>query len=213
MNKIAFLILTSFYCLITCGQNSKTDFGIELTPTITSLVVKHFSDDYDPRLSFSTGINVERFINPQFSLKSGLNFERKGSKEHVLLTDDFGKLIGNREIKENSDYLILPILISTYTNGKIKFYVNAGPFLGFLIKNKTIFSAVGDLPKQTITSNANMKRIDLGLSFGVGLRIPLSNVFLFDLGIINNKGLLNTNKIESIKTNSYGFQLGIKYYL
>ena len=213
MNKITFLILTSFFCLITYSQNSKTNFGVQLTPTITSLIDKPFSGHYDPRLSFSTGIIVERFITPQFSLKSGLNFERIGAKVNILLIDEFGALTGTREMKINSDYLTLPILISSYTKGKSKFYMNTGPFFGFIISNKTIWSATGDYPKQTLTGDKNMKRINLGFTFGFGLSIPLSDVFLLDLGLRDNMGLLNTSKIGSIKTNSYGFQIGIKYNL
>ncbi len=193
------------------GQNPKTNLGLEFTPTITSLAVKPLSGNYDPRISFSTGLNIERFLNSQISLKAGLNYERKGSRGDFLFIDEFGNLVGTREMKINSDYLTLPVMISSYTKGKTRFYMNAGPFLGFLIRNKALYSAIGDHPEQTIDITENMKRIDLGFSIGFGLYIPIGDVLLLDLGIRDNMGLLNTSKEGSVKTNSYGFQLGVKY--
>lgn len=196
---------------MTYGQNSKINVGLEFTPTITSLGGKSMISNSDSRMGISTGLSVERFLNSNISIKSGLNYERKGSKTSTLLTNDLGELIGTQELKLNFNYLTLPILISSSTEGKTKFYINAGPFFGFLISHKRKVSAVAGHPKNSFDDTESMKRIDLGFSLGCGLNIPFGDAFLLDLGLRDNMGLFNIDKNGSIKTNSYGFQLGIKY--
>jgi opacity protein-like surface antigen len=217
MNKFALLIPMFLCCLISYGQNSKTTIELELTPTIVSIKAT-LGNAYDPRLSFTTGFTLERLINNHFSLKTGLNYERKGAKQYALIDDEFGSLLGTREIKINQDYLTMPILISSYTEGKAKFYLNAGPFLGLMLSNKTIFGAIGGHPKETI-NDTNIRKIDLGFIFGAGVNITINENIILDIGLRNNMGLFNTSKIDlaingiqySNKTNSFGLQLGIKF--
>ncbi len=203
---------------MTYSQDSKFVVGFELTPTVISLRGNSMVDDNDVRLSTSTGLSFEYYIDRSFSLKSGLAYERKGAKSSIVLRDETEVILGNQDIRVNYDYLTLPILASFATKGKTKLFVNAGPYFGFLISQKMKYSAVGSYPEITTNNIDYSRRIDFGLSMGFGLYIPLTEKLLFDLGLRENLGLLNTSKTEviydgSIKTNSFGLQLGLKYKL
>ena len=218
MRKIAFLILTTINCLMTYGQDTKIIVGFDLTPTVTSLRGNSMTDDYDARFSISTGLTFEYIIYKNISIKSGLAYERKGSKSSIFIMDETEPILENQDIRLNFDYLTLPILVSVATKGKTTLYVNAGPYFGFLLSQKIKYSAVGSYPEMTVDNLDYSRRMDFGLSIGLGLNIHLTKKLLLDLGLRETWGLLNTSKTEviddgSIKTNSFGLLLGLKYKL
>ena len=69
-----------------------------------------------------------------------------------------------------------------------KFFVNGGPFLGFLLsaENKADIPSVGQ-----ITDNGNSKNIDVGLSFGIGTKIYINDKSDLNIELRENLGLLN----------------------
>jgi opacity protein-like surface antigen len=198
------------------SQDSKIAVGVELSPTTCSLRGNAFVDNHDSRLGFSTGLSIDYFLTSQFSIKSGLAFERKGSKIDMYMLDGSGNEMGTQEAKFNYDYLTLPILASYSTKGKTKFYIDAGPYLSFLLGQKTTYEAVGSIPERTEDGSESTKKIDLGLSVGAGLYIPLGDNLILDLGLRDNLGLINVSSVSifddgSIKTNSLGLKIGLKY--
>lgn len=195
-------------------QDSKMALGLEFSPVIVSLSETIPDENlFDPRLSYSAGLSLEYFVARQISLKTGLAYERKGAKGPGLFTDENGEPLNT---KSNYDYLILPLLGSWSANGKIAFYVNAGPYLGFLISQKSTYEAVGNQPEMKIDESEWSKKIDAGVSMGLGANIPLGDKLALDLGLKGSIGLINTSKRAflindvSIKTNSFGLQIGVK---
>lgn len=229
--KIAFLMV--FLYSLAYGQDSKFAVGFNVTPTITSLkgAIKppiSFNNGnngnvptifYGSQYSFSAGLSVEYFVCKHLSIKSGLAYERKGAQTYRYPMDDI--IDGywppnNMDKKMNFDYLTLPILGSFSTKGKIKFYMDAGIFLGFLVSQKDIIAADGSNPELINNNYAAVRKLDFGLSLGLGLRMPLTKKLLLDFGLCNNTGLINVNKTylsndAVLRTNSMGFQFGLKY--
>jgi len=216
MKKIVILLVVVIYCSKTFSQESKMTIGLELSPSIAWLRGNSMSGTVDMRFSYSSGLTTEYFFNSQISLKSGLSYERKGSKTAISMTDNKGLANGTMHVSNNYDYLILPVLASYSTKGEIKEFFNVGPYFGYLISQKTISSSYDNYPTKTIDNSANTKKIDFGLSLGCGMSIPVGDKFLFDLGFKGNFGFINTSKKETndhvlTKTNSFGLLIGLKY--
>lgn len=215
MKKIILFMLSLICGLIAHSQDSKVLIGVEATPTLAWLHYNPSIGTKDIRIGFSTGMTFEYIVVPHISIKSGLMYELKGMSTSIELTDESGSPMGNATFKANFNYLILPALASFSTRGKLKFYINAGPFLGILIGRKNITSG-GSFSPISSDLYSETKKLDFGISIGPGIYIPLGNKLLFDLGFEENLGLLNTykgnlNSSNKVKTNSFGFQLGLKY--
>ncbi len=216
MKKIAILFLTFLSCVTAYSQDAKVAFGLAFMPTTTSLSGNEVIDLYDARISFAAGTSLEYFVGPQFSLKSGLAFERKGAKAVWPYTDENGEPIGDLKTQLNYDYLIAPLAVSFSTKGRLKWYFDVGGYLGYLLRQKnTASSSVANISKQTEDFTDDAKRIDLGLSAGFGLNIPIGERWLFDVGLKGNLGLVNTSKLPivndgKVRTNSAGLQIGWK---
>jgi hypothetical protein len=133
-------------------------------------------------------------------------------------TDEYGNPIGELTFHSNFDYLTIPILGRLTFGKKIEFYVNAGPYLGYLLKQKDITEASGEYPKTEIDNTDNFEKLDFGLTTGLGMNYPLLEKLLLTVEIRNNLGLTNTSSLPvandgSIKTNSTSLLIGVTYRL
>jgi hypothetical protein len=218
MKKITFLFLSLVWSYSSYCQKSKITLGLELTPTMNSIRGNSFVNSFNPLFSFSTGLNIEYIINDKYSIKSGLTYDKKGAKTEIDYRDANGGPLTPIDVRENFNYLVLPILGSFSSHGNTKFYFDAGPYIGFLLSQKEIWESNGSFPGKTSDYTASTKKIDLGLSLGLGVKIPLKDHWLILVGLKENLGLINTSKYlavdnSSVKTNSFGIQLSFKYKL
>jgi hypothetical protein len=215
MKRILIFLLAVILCSKTFSQDSKLLLGLELSPTMTWLRGNSRLGAVDLRFSYSAGLSAEYLVIPQISLKSGISYERKGSKFDLSMSDETGPL-GTMDVYDNFDYLVLPILVSFSTKSKVKNYFDAGPYIGYLMSHKTIMSSYGDIPEATINNYSNTEKIDFGLSIGCGFSVPIGDNLLCDLGMKGNLGLIKTNKKDKSdnvlsKANSIGLLIGLKY--
>lgn len=134
-------------------------------------------------------------------------------------TDISGNPLGKITITINTnfDYLTLPILVRATFGKKVQFFLNAGPYFGYLIK-QTFVSKGTNFPTTTSDNTSLDKRFDTGISTGLGISVPIKTKFAFSFEIRNNLGLFNVSAVPvanngTIKTNSTNFLLGFTYKL
>jgi hypothetical protein len=160
---------------------------------------------FDAGIDFLIGASFEYYLNENLLLKTNLNYERTLLFDDISLTDKFGIIIGQVELTSNFDYLNIPIMAKYEFGNSKKFFVNGGPFLGFLLReeNKADVSSVG----QITTIDLINKKIDVGLSFGIGTKIYINDKSDLNIELRENLGLLNISDNEvyeggNLKTNS-----------
>jgi len=219
MDKLKTLFPTAiiFCSILSFGQVNKFDFGIEGGPSLASLRGNDFIKDFnDPTIGFSCGLTFQYNFQKLISIRTNIAFERKGSKSKIRATAIAGNPVGEITTHSNFDYLTLPILARLTFGNKVKFFVNVGPYLGYLIKQTYVTDAINEFPKSKTDNTSNFKRIDLGLTTGLGAGLPLNDKLLITLEIRNNLGLYNISSLPvandgTIKTNSTNLMFGIAY--
>jgi len=202
----------------TYGQTNKFDVGVEGSPSLIFLRGNDIIDNlHKPTIGFSGGLFFQYNFKKVVSLRTNIAFERKGSVLSSQTTDINGDPLGEITTNTNFDYLTLPILVRATFGKKVQFFVNAGPYFGYLIKQ--IFVSKGDNIPTTTSDNTSLdKRFDTGISTGLGLSIPIKTKFAFSFEVRNNLGLYNVSAVPvanngTIKTNSTNFLLGFTYKL
>lgn len=221
------LIFALFTTLFTYSQNSKLKFGFQTGLnyssyrgyTIPTSIYPVYSES--PSLAYLGGVTMEYKIKEKLSLRVELNYERKSQKGNntieIRLSIDDPSQVYNFETKRNYDYLVLPLLLKYCFTDQNTFYLNGGPFVGYLVQSKLTnnLDATGFNSPDSITTQDN-KRTDFGLSFGVGKKFEFSNTMTFNLEIRDNLGLTNTSKIGvwnggTVKTNSLNLMVGLAF--
>jgi hypothetical protein len=198
------------------GQTNKFDIGVEGSPTLTFLRGNAFIDKYHKStMGFTGGLSFQYNFKKIISLRTNIAFERKGSVLTSQTTDIIGNPLGEITTNTNFDYLTFPILVRATFGKKIQYFVNAGPYFGYLIK-QTFVSKRDNIPP-IISDNTSLdKRFDTGISTGLGFSVPIKTKFAFSFEVRNNIGLYNVSAVPvanngTIKTNSTNFLFGFTY--
>lgn len=210
MKRFIIVPLMLTFAISAFGQSSKLTVGIESATTISSMRGDDPFDYSHSQVGYGLAVTTSYSILPYLSVSTGLGFERKGAKtEEFLLLYDYKK--ETEKIHCNFDYLILPIKASLQTGKRIKGYVNAGVFIGYLLSYSERCNEE-EAPKLSKTSN--FKRFDGGITVGIGAYVPLYKKITLDIGAVENLGLRNIiSNNGDIKTNSVGILVGLKYTL
>jgi hypothetical protein len=224
MKKLLLSITFLLIVTLNYSQNSKIKFGIQAGLNYSNFrgydIPVQFEPVYSesPAFAFLGGLNFEYQIKEKLSLKLELNYERKSQKadNYIELTDINGFTKGyNYTSKKNYDYLVLPIMLKYNFTNKNSFYVNGGPFVGFLLKSNLTndLQNIDGLNNDPVeTTNLNNKT-DFGLSIGLGKTIEINEKNSIFIEIRENLGLTNTSKNKvwgngDVKTNSLNLIIG-----
>jgi len=213
------LLLISF---LNYSQKSKIKFGAQAGLNYSNFrgyevpVGPLYSES--PAFAFLGGLNFEYQFKEKLSLKLELNYERKSQKadNNIELTDLNGSTKSyNYTSKKNNDYLVLPILVKYSFSDKNSFYINGGPFIGYLLKSN-LTNDLGNIDGSNNdsfeTTNLN-NRTDFGLTIGLGKTIELNDKNSIFIEVRENLGLTNTSKNKvwgngEVKTNSFNLIIG-----
>lgn len=210
MKKVFFLVVLFAISSISFGQLIKSRFGVDLGPSLISLRGNSVLDNYhNEAIGFSSSIFYDGSFNNYFAIKTGLTFERKGSKVTAPGTDNLGNDIGLVTTNFMFDYITIPILLKATVGNNFKCFLNAGPYFGFLLSSK----AKTDNPNMVGSTSGFIKR-DNGFAVGFGVILPRKGQNNLSIELRRNIGNTNISKLPifnfgSIKTNSTCLLLGI----
>lgn len=199
------------------GQPNKFDMGIEGSASLIFLRGNDFIEEhYQPDIGFSGGLFFQYNFKKILSLRTNVAGERKGAMYKNQLTNSNGQHIGEETIHVKFGYLTVPVLVRASFGKKVQFFVNAGPYFGFLIRQiyeNQEYNIIADYTEDN-------KRFDTGISSGIGIIVPIKTKFAFSFEARNNIGLYNVSDPLSIvrnpgpiKTNSTNFLFGFTYKL
>lgn len=221
MKKVFVLLVFMTGCFTVTAQNSKFIIGIEAAAIRTLPWGEDVADRWKPQHNISPGLNLEYLLNTDFSIKTGLVYERKGwFASYVSSTIDRTQIWLSEHVT-NFDYLTVPMLFSYSSNGVARFYVNGGAYFGILLSNNTIIRVYGNYPEyvpseQKHDVSEDTKTLDFGFSFGCGLFLPMGERYAFDFGLRDNLGMVDWFKPEyegKSRINTIGIVASLKYYL
>jgi hypothetical protein len=193
------------------GKNSNTKDSIPGVVTITYFGGMNFNwnscEYFKEKYSYNTGVSAGFKLNFRLSAKSsfqtGLSFERKGytfndtSTVYYRYVED-GEPVNDLDTKVGIDYLVIPALLNLNVGNSSRFYINTGPYMGFMLNarvtGEAYYTTVNDgyyrYTKTTVYDDIGslIKGTDFGWVFGGGVTIPLNGKSAIDLGLRFSSG-------------------------
>ncbi|BDU27320.1 porin family protein [Flavobacterium sp. GSB-24] len=224
MKKITLLLfIISLITFKTTAQDSKVKFGIQGGLNYSSLRGYDSYVDNNPGFAYVLGFSFQHQIQENLSIKADLNYERKTqiSKgtievlEPTLPTEPFGTYKFKTTAYLN--YIVLPILLKYNFSGDKSFYINGGPYLGYLLKSGLKSNSnIPGLINENDEDTKNKKSIDFGFSAGIGKEFKLNGINQIYIELRENLGLTNISDTPvindgSIKTNSLNLLVGYTF--
>jgi hypothetical protein len=181
-----------------------------------------FSRGYTSRKGPFIGLSVEFRLQPHFYLRAEVNYASQGGQwngRQPVIIDLPGLavppgmvLYADFDNETILDYLEVPVLAGLTWGEKPRFFINAGPYVGFLVRAKTITGGMSTLylddsgtpllvPPDyqplppfsfdaTTDSKSDINDLSAGIAGGVGLALPTGPGELvfsvrFSLGLTN----------------------------
>ncbi len=220
---LTFISITFF--LFSKSQDKVFEYGLHAGLNLNTAFGTAVNKDYkDNLLGFNIGGHFKINTSNRFGIKAILHYEQNGwTYRSLTFENNTGTTFGKGDVLFKLNYIYLPILAEYSFGNKLKFYTDAGIFLGALLNNQIITKIKEPVPPNEITttkSKSDSRRpVNFGISFGAGLQIPFSPTLKLGVNILDDYGLLNINKptgsstSTTIKTNSLSLSLGIVFTL
>jgi opacity protein-like surface antigen len=221
MNRI--LTILSFILFGTTSslhaQNSMFDLGLEGGPNLSTMLISSTIFDFDPQPAiFGSGGFIFQYNFKNFlSLKTGISYQRKGYQlKDLSYTDNIGNPIGTATASSRLDYLTFPILVKASFGKKVNFFLNAGPYVGYLLQKTDRMKFNGSTTTdQADLGTAGYNRWDFGIAGGIGIAIPIRTFWVISVEARNYSGLVDIAQSSNTKwlTNTTDLRVGVAYKL
>jgi opacity protein-like surface antigen len=216
MKKTILVLASMVFCMALQAQFS---YGPKVGLNLANLS----GDDVDNNsmlISFNAGVFGNYGINDMFSVQAEVNYEGKGAKFDT----------GDEDVNMVLGYLTIPVLAKVTFGDNIKFYANAGPYIGLLMgatwdgeSEYEYQQYVGLDPVtfqpiyQTVTEKVkdSYKGTDFGAVIGAGAYFPLNDKmkimvdarYGLGLGTIAEKP--DQGDTPDVKTGTIGISAGL----
>ncbi|WP_343636161.1 porin family protein [Fluviicola sp.] len=214
-------IITLFFALgITSLQaqtSNRYDWGIEGGPNLSTFRAQEMPFfDISPAVYGSGGFIFQYNTKKILSFKTGFSYQRKGYQiKGLTFTDVDGNYLETGKAIVSLDYITLPLLVKASFGKKTQFFINAGPYGGFLLSAKGRYIYNGqENQKETFTND--VQRWDFGVASGIGIAIPIKEAWKIHAELRNYFGLIdlsNSGGGTGIYTNTTDLRLGVVYRL
>jgi len=198
MKKNLFILIAAIFLL---SIQSQAQIGLHVGYNFSKLsgITVPTGVDETYLSSFTAGAFYDKGLIPLLGVRIGLMYSPKGS--HLESGDDYSKNILN--------YLELPVLAKV----KLGPLYGLGGFYGaYALSGKSKYSIAGVEESEDLDFDANdIKRMDFGMKFGLGLQFGLGPVHIFAQGDYSF-GLNNLNDSgigNEIKNNVIGVSAGV----
>jgi len=160
--------------------------------------------------NFKMGINFQYAFVPNFVLVSELNYEQKGGNGDINYYNTLGDITLTYNKTQYLHYATLPVLFRLQYGNKLKPFIDAGFYYGFLINAWENPQIIGI--NHTVTNN--FSRSDAGICYGAGLTFQLNKQYTLSAEWRMNNGLMDISKTGNNSMNQSNiFQLSIHYFI
>lgn len=177
------LLVVSGLCTTAFSQTKgTTQFGVNIGLN-EATVTAGSQTNSDYRTGFNAGIIVEHYFSESWSIKGKALYDQKGWANGYInsATTDY-KL----------DYLTIPVLANWHFGHTKNWYLNFGPYVGFLL-NASVSAGNQDVKSFFNTTDA-------GLDLGIGVKFPVAEKTKFFIEVNGQGGIADIAKGNSGST-------------
>lgn len=201
MKKLLFslAILCAGYFSATAQEQPKFEFGGNVGynySTVTSTQATNSSF----RSSFNVGLSADYYFSDRWSIKTKLIYDNKGWNDGFINFEGGPNTTTNFHLS----YLTIPVMANWHFGRTRNWYLNFGPYAGFLLNAKE--TALSANIKQYFKST------DFGLAYGIGVKLPVSETAKINIEYDGQSGLsdiIKNNSGTSIRNARGAFNVGI----
>jgi opacity protein-like surface antigen len=205
MKKII-LVFIAALGFVTANAQNKGNIEFGFGAGLNRSTVSNNDGDYaDSNTSFNLGASADYYFSDRWSIKAKLFYDRKGWDNGTITNLDNGMTYTTNY---NLDYLTVPVMANWHFGRQRNWYLNFGPYAGFLLSAKeTSFD---------LDFKDNFKSTDFGLGLGIGVKIPVSEfikIYIEYDGQVGFSDIFDGQGDDNYTTSRDAFNVGINFML
>jgi len=203
MKKItlAIIVLLGFSLTVSAQKKGDVEFGLNIG--YNSSTVSDSYDAADSGVGYNFGGSLDYYISNSWSIKGKLIYDQKGW-DNGYIEDNSGSYITDF----NLNYVTVPVMASWHFGNTRNWYLEVGPYFGFLLNaEETRFGT-------DVSDGFNEN--DMGLAYGIGVKIPLNNklkLFLEYEGQSGFNDIFQENDYDAVTNSRSSFNIGLNFLM
>jgi len=179
MKKLLLLSVFAVIATLNINAQERDKGAIEIAPYVAYSSAFFNGDNvdaYETKSGVSYGVVGDYFFNDRWSIRSGVTYDAMGASIKGLGNDI------------DLDYISIPLNANWHFGSTRKWNLNFGLTPSFLTSAK-VEGQEGDIKNE-------VESFQLGVSYGIGYKIEVSDTFSVLITGQGNVGVSNINKIE-----------------
>ena len=199
---IATLLVGGFSTATFAQGKGAVEYGFNAGSNISTVVSSE--DNADSGNGFNVGFAADFYFSDRWSIKGKLIYDQKGWDNDVITDLDTGNTY---DTNYNLNYLTVPVMANWHFGKKRNWYLDFGPYVGFLMSAED--TRFGADVKEYFNST------DFGLSYGIGVKIPLNNKVKLSLEYEEQTGFSNVfkNATYNVTNSRSSFNVGLNFLM
>ena len=189
-------ILCALVVLVSIGATAQTkgdvEFGLNVGYNSSLVSVDNFSTENGDGLNI--GFATDFYFSDRWSIKAKLIYDQKGWNKGFYEEINNNPSSGNSYYitNYNLNYLTIPLMANWHFGSKRNWYLNFGPYAGFLLNAKETKGS------RDVTDRFNTT--DFGLALGIGVKIPLNEKLKLSFEYDAQSGISDIFKDNDLST-------------
>lgn len=201
MKKIfaTLLIIIGFYGISNAQRRGDVQFGVTVGGNISYIQDNSYNTS-NVLGGFNAGLSADYYFSRTWSLKVEARYDQKGYAGGTLYDDNGNDIADNVNFRLN--YVDVPVLASVHFGSNREWYLDFGPYIGFLTSAKT--TNYNDLNVKDSFNNT-----DGGFDVAIGVKLPISPRAKFFVELGGQAGFGNIFSGDSYSTQNYSNNLNV----
>jgi hypothetical protein len=159
----AILILSGIYTTAFAQAPNNGEFGINVGLNTSSVQYSGTGENSDYKVGVNFGISGEYYFSDRWGVKAKVIYDQKGWGNGFIQLEDGTEIDG---VNYHLNYFTVPIMANWHFGRKRNWYLDFGPYVGFLASANESSNSADIKPLFTST--------DVGIAFGLGVKVPVS---------------------------------------
>ncbi|HEX3385331.1 MAG TPA: porin family protein [Mucilaginibacter sp.] len=155
--------LMGIYTISKAQTTNSTEFGVNIGLNQSTVQYSGTGENADYRAGVNLGVSGEYYFSNRWGIKAKVIYDEKGWGNGYLVLNDGTEIDG---IDYHLNYITVPIMANWHFGRMRNWYLDFGPYLGFLASSSETSHSADVSPLFNST--------DVGIAFGLGVKIPVS---------------------------------------
>lgn len=174
-----------------------TEFGFMIGLNSATIVDNNSNKHADYKNGLGLAFSAEYYFSDRWGIKARAQYDQKGWANDYITTPS-----GDLSTNYSSTYITVPVMANWHFGKTRNWYLNFGPYVGFLLSAKT---TNGNYDVKPLFNS-----VDAGIDFGIGIKFPVADKTKIFLELGGQGGLANVAAV--IPTNNNNFQNSVSNF-